>query len=175
MTSKSTFKSLLIIVALLSGIVNLSAQGRYTSRLAQNGTIYFLEPKKLTDVTGIKKFEFDITYVTTSDSAFVNFTTLSDVAVKPADIRLVYGSDNEYECNDSRLLFIDRNKSKYEIRMMCRLPITVIRSAFTSGTAPVFRFSLDGRTVSATYKPSVWKKERSQITEMFNLIDITNN
>ena len=161
---------LFLCFALLPQFVG--AQGRFTTRLTDKGTLHFLEPKKLNDLSGVSRFEFDMTYVTSTDSAYVNFSVKAPVAVKPSDIRLCYGTGLILSCDDSRLLFIDRHGASYEIRMMCRFPISELRKALEEASPPVFRFKMGNSEASASYRPSAWKKDRIRINEMFNLIDI---
>jgi len=150
----------------------VTAQDRYTSRPTQDGTLFFLSPKKLGNVKGADGFEFDMTYVTSNDSAYVNFSVKSKTAVRPTGLCLIYGNGEKYECDNYKLLFIDKHGSSYEIRVTSTFPFSVLREAFSSTESPVYAFNLAGTNVEASYKKSAWKKDRSRISEIFNLIDL---
>ena len=52
---------LLVSVMVCLNMQAQSADGRYISRMTQDGTLYFINPQKLSKTEGIKNFEYDMT------------------------------------------------------------------------------------------------------------------
>lgn len=168
---KLMLRLVLAMIVLMPAV--LLAQGRYVSRPVVGGTLYFLEPQKLGIVDGAKKFEYDVTYVTSADSATVNFTVIAREAVKPINLRLTIGGDSIVNCTDYELFFIDNHGSNYEIRVSSRYAYADITKALTSTVAPIFSLNLGDTRVTATYKSGAWQKDRKKIAEVINLIELT--
>ncbi len=87
-----------------------SADGRYISRMTQDGTLYFINPQKLSKTEGIKNFEYDMTLLSWTDSATVNFTFRSGLMAKPENLAIRSGN-NVFRCDAFKPLFIDIKKN----------------------------------------------------------------
>jgi hypothetical protein len=145
-----------------------SAEGRYSSRMTRDGVIYFIMPKSIKDLSGIKKFEYDITLLNWSDTATVNFTFESVSMIIPDDIYLKSGN-HDYKSLESSSLFIDIKKNHYEIRISSRFLVQDIEKAFNTTISPVFTFRQEEIEKRAAYKPGAWKKERKKLSDIFKL------
>lgn len=145
-----------------------SAQGRYSSLITADGTLFFINPYKLNDLKNIKRFEYDMTLLSWSDSATVNFTFESERMVLPDNLSIESGSVS-YPCDNYSVLFIDIKKNHYEIRITCKYPIATIDQIIDNLSPPIFQFKQDDLTESATYKKSRWEKDRKKLSAIFNL------
>lgn len=162
------------IILLLTMIVitfNAMAIERYVSRPVADGILYFIMPKKLDNVKGVKSLEYDMTMVSSLDSVTVNFTVYSPIATAPTDLRLISGT-TAVRCDNYKLLFVDKAGKNYEIRVTSSFPRAVIEDLFSSDECPGFEFRLGSTAVAAYYKPGAWKKDREKMTEVFNLIKL---
>ena len=56
-----------------------SIDKRYRTFLTSNGMLHFIGTKKLTKTENLTKFDFDITYITGTDSATVNFSFVTEI------------------------------------------------------------------------------------------------
>lgn len=144
------------------------SEGRYASRKTQDGTIYFLNPHRLKKISGIKKFEFDVTMLTWTDSVTVNFTFESDIMTVPEKILLKSGSLS-FESHDYKPLFIDLKKDHYEIRISARFPLSEFEQIIKSTAPPRFVFYQEGKEESASYSEKDWKKEHKKLNDIYSL------
>lgn len=145
-----------------------SAEGRYASRMTQDGTIFFVMPHKLKQVRDIKKFEYDMTLLNWTDSITVNFTFESDRMELPADLK-IESCGVSYKCDSYSLLYIDIKKKHYEVRVTSKFPASVIQSMIKCDTPPIFSFSQLGIYEYATYGESAWKKDKKKLNDIYNL------
>lgn len=156
-----------ILLISLSGYAQ-SAEGRYSSRMTQDGTLFFIMPQKLGRCEGLRNFEYDMTLLNWSDSMTINFTFESPMMVKPEDLKIISDSC-VFECNSYKLLFTDVKKERYEIRVTSKYPVSVFESILKTLTPPVFSFSQDGVVRTASYKESSWRKERKKFNDIFQI------
>lgn len=161
------FASLLLILFPLLAAAQ-SAQGRYVSRMTQDGKLIFIEPKKISVCSEIKKFEYDVTCLTWADSATVNFTFVSRTISKPRDLK-IKSCGSDYVCDNYSLLYTDIVKSGYEIRVSAKYPVADIEKIFQCETSPVFSFKQDDIERTAAYSKSAWAKDRVKLNAIMNL------
>lgn len=163
-------KLLLIIIAFLftSTLFGQSADGRYVSRMTQDGTLFFIMPQKIKNLTGIKKFEYDITLLTQSDSLTVNFTFESSLMNVPTDLKIQSG-ENTFPCTDYKPLFIDIKKNHYEIRITSKFSNDMLKTVVNNPTPPIFLFKQGTEIKEASYKEGAWRKDRKKLNDIYNL------
>ena len=161
---------LLLILAALFVFSGYSQEtgDRYASRMTQDGTIFFIMPQKLSKTEGIRRFEYDMTCLTWSDTVTINFTIKSKHIETPENITIGSG-DNSYKPVKTKILFIDLKKNEYEIRTSCQFLWPDIEKIFTDEQKPTFCLSQNGLPESATYKEGKWNKERKTLSNILNL------
>lgn len=145
-----------------------SAEGRYSSRMTQDGFIFFANPQRLKELNNIKRFEYDMTMLTWTDSITVNFTFESTSMVMPHDLRIKYDG-GVVKCDAYSSLFTDIKKDYYEIRITSRYSTSDIERILKSEKSPCFCFSQGDMEESAAYNPGAWKKDRKKLNDIFNL------
>lgn len=162
-------KILPLLLALLCALCAWAGvSDRYTSRITPDGTLIFVMPQKLGRTENIKRFEYDITMLSWTDSVTINFTFESKLMAIPSSLTLSSGNVT-FECDNYSPLFIDLKKNRYEIRITSRFPAHVLDEILGSDTPPVFSFTQEGVTGSATYSPGAWKKERHTLSDIYKL------
>lgn len=144
------------------------SEGRYASRMTQDGTIFFINPHKLKKTSGIKRFEYDMTLLTWTDSVTINFTFESDLMAIPHDIKISSG-DKSFVCNNFKPLFVDIKKKHYEIRISAIFPIQDLEYILNSSFPLCFEFYQEGNKETAAYSPGSWKKDRDKLMNIYNL------
>lgn len=145
-----------------------SAGNRYVSRMTQDGTLFFINPQKLNDLSGIKKFEYDMTMLSWTDSITVNFTFESDKMTLPSEVMLRSGTKT-YECNNYSSLFIDIKKNHFEIRITSKFLNKDIEEIISRTDPLSFVIKQDGVTETASYNPKKWRKESKMLTDIYKL------
>lgn len=164
-------RRLLPAFVLLMSVVSAfsqSAENRYNSRRTSDGVLFFIMPERLKALSGLKKFEYDITLLSWTDSATVNFTIESTSMLVPTDLRII--SDcKTVECSDYAPLYIDIKKNHYEIRTTSKWSNTEIETIINSDTPPRFSFNQGNEPKCATYKPKAWIKDRKKLHDIIQL------
>lgn len=166
-----------IIAYILLSFISLnlfaqSAEGRYVSRMTQDGTLIFISPKKIGVCHEIKNFEYDITCLSWADSVTVNFTFRSKSVDRPKKLK-INSCDDSFICSKYSLLYTDIVKGGYEIRVTSKFPIQDIEKIFQCQTPPIFIFEQDGITRSATYSNRAWNKDRKKLIDIYNLYKLS--
>ena len=159
------------IILLLTGLFICSgvvSYARYVSRMTQDGTLFFIEPKKLNVVSNIKKFEYDMTLLSWSDSITLNFTFESNLMSLPEQF-YISADGNQFICNDFKDLYIDIKNKKYEIRITSKFSAEEIQKILSSQEPPVFCLKQDEIWGHASYKKGTWKKDQKKLLDIYNL------
>lgn len=170
-TYDSMRKILLLAIAIIISFVNVngqSADGRYVSRMTQDGTLYFIQPIKIKKLSGLKSFEYDMTLLNWTDSVTVNFTFESSMMQIPEKFKIISGS-NTIACNSYSVLYLDIKKKHYEIRITSKFKASEIESVIRMPSPPIFSFSQENIQKSASYTQSAWNKDRKKLIDIFNL------
>lgn len=158
------FITLIVPISLFSQ----SAHGRYASRITPDGTIFFIEPKGLNIKSNIKRFEYDMTLLSWTDSVTLNFTVESFEMFAPEDFKILCG-DNTYSADEFSVLFIDIKKGHYEIRITSKFSFLCLSKMLESEVSPVFAFMQNGVLRKASYKKSEWKKEQKKLSDIVQI------
>lgn len=145
-----------------------TANGRYVSRMTQDGMLYFIEPKKISKVENIERFEYDVTLISWSDSATVNFTFKSKSLAYP-DSLSINSCDGNYKIRNYSLLFTDIIKGGYEIRVTSKVDNSILEKIILCTVSPIFNFYQDGVYCEASYSTGAWKNDRKKLLDIFNL------
>lgn len=153
-------------------LVSAGIADRYVSRMTQDGTLYFIEPKKLGVRENLHTFEYDMTLLTWSDSATVNFTFVSKNMELPAGFA-IKNADYDYECTSYSPLYIDIVKKGYEVRITSKFPVAQIEKIIESPAPPVFTFTQGGAAESASYTQGAWNKDRLKLQNILSLYKYT--
>lgn len=159
--------SIVCIISVITGF-SQSADGRYVSRMTRDGTLFFVNPHKLKDLTGIRSFEYDMTMLSWTDSVTVNFTIESDRMTVPSAVGIESGN-KYYECNNYSPLYIDIKKNHYEIRITSKFPCRDIETIIDTATPPSFMIKQDGVDEKASYSPKGWKKDSKKLSDIYKL------
>lgn len=147
---------------------SLSAQDRYASRMTPDGTLFFIMPHKMGKQYGIKKFEYDVTLLSWTDSATVNFTFVSPHMEIPSSLKLET-CGNTIDCTSYSPLFVDLAKKNFEIRITSKFHISTIEQMVKCDTPPRIIMTQVGNEEWATYSQRSWNKDRKILSQIFEL------
>ena len=165
-----------IIALLLVSLFVMASYGldRYASRMTPDGTIYFIMPKKLSKLQGIKHFDYDMTLLSWTDSVTVNFTFKSRIIGLPSNLTIKSGN-RVFKCDNYSLLFQDIIKTGFEIRVTSKFSTEDLKEIIQSDVPPIFYFDQENNKESATYSEGAWRKERKQLMDIFKLYQYTKS
>lgn len=166
----------ILMIMLATGIASTSAQSvsnRLNPFSTKKGDAYFIGNKKLSERSkDIKRFVFDMTYVSHCDSLTMNFTVVSP---NREDISRLSVSNGTFttEASDVKLLYHETKGSNFVVRTTAQVSYKDIKKLYTSDTPVVFTFTdTEGRTNTATYSTGDWKKEKAVFEKIFYTINI---
>jgi len=161
---------------LFSFLVSLEADAqvglkRLFSHNYDEGTMYFIGIKKLNKLEGMKKFEYDLTYLDFRDSVTVNFTVISP---NPTDVvgLTIENGEQSIAANGVELLYHEVKGKNYVVRTTSKVPYKDFKVMMTADSPMCFTVKrADGKGGSAQYKPSQWKKEKDLFSRIIYLIN----
>lgn len=165
------YKIFLFLFVIAASCHAQSANKRYRSYLSERGTVNFIRPFKLGNKNNIDLFEFDMTYVSYSDSITINCTlkTKRPNIVRALELRT---GCHEVIDNDVYLLYRDVLKDGYEMRITSRFSFDDIKRIYKSTSPCVFKVIFnDGSWGTATYSKSKWKSEHLNMTRILESIN----
>lgn len=164
-------KSLIVTLFLLAITVpsyGQSSQGRYASRITPKGTIFFINPQKLSSLKNLRNFEYDMTLLNWTDSVTINCTIESSLMNTPENLKIVSGN-KVYQCEDFSVLYTDIKRQHYVIRVTSKFSVQDITQIIESASSPIFAFSQMDIQEEAAYSDRAWKKEHKKFLDIFQL------
>ena len=164
---KRIFAIIILITSLLSGAAQ-SAEGRYNSFRTRDGMLFFILPKHLKELSGIKRFEYDMTLLSWTDSVTVNFTFESNSVEPISDLHIVCGHDS-LPCDSFSNLFVDAKKNHYEIRITSTFSFEEIDRMVKSSSPPRFCFRQGNVDEYATYSSKAWINDKKRLNDILKL------
>lgn len=151
-----------------------SADGRYSSRMTRDGMLFFVNPQKLGDLEGLKRFEYDMTLLSWTDSVTINFTFESNLMARIDNLEIRSGNE-VFLPIDYSVLFSDIKKNRYEIRITSKFPLSSLIKALESPEPMRFVFMQDGTERSAAYKTGAWRKDSKKLNDIIRLYLYSRN
>ena len=160
--------ALLFVLMMAIPLHGWSSRGRYASRITPDGTIFFINPQTLGALTNLRRFEYDMTLPSWTDSVTINFTIESSLMNAPENLQIASG-DKVYKCKDYAVLYTDIKRQRYVIRVTSKFSVQQLLEIIEAGSPPRFIFTQNDIQEKATYTNSAWKKERKKLLDIFQL------
>ncbi|NCB07157.1 MAG: hypothetical protein EOM73_03220 [Bacteroidia bacterium] len=158
--------SLMLLTSTING-QNISKY--YTSSLQGNGVLYFISPQiEFSNNIINAKFIYDITYLTTNDTATINFSYY-DKNEKTID-SVVFVSDNQRYSARVKKLFIETKKLKWHYRYSFNFSFTDLNIFFNQTDNPKIILYTQQGAVELSVKTKTWKKKSVLIKKILTLI-----
>lgn len=146
----------------------------YASTLQDNGELYYIYPiDGFKEIDGRGKLTFDITYLTSNDTAIVNISVYSSYEQKLKAI--IARLDSIALKAPLRQLMIEPNKRDWHYRYTFKLHFNDIKTIFTSPTPPVFHITGTSREIAMKMNNRKWKKQSAIVRKILQLIELNKN
>lgn len=162
--------SIFLLLFLLSGLIkgqNISKH--YKSSAQGKGLLYFILPQKGFANNKLKStFTYDITYLTTSNFAALNFSYYDKMERVIDSIGFING--NQKFSANTRKLFVDTKKSKWHYRYSAECPYVDLCSFFNQASQPKIILYTKQGTVELSIKEKTWKRQSFMTNKILNLI-----
>ena len=147
-----------------------SIDKRYRTFLTSNGMLHFIGTKKLTKTENLTKFDFDITYITGTDSATVNFSFVTEIPTSVKSCSLTNGHMSVVAAHP-RMMFRDIMKRGYKIRTTTTIAFNDLQQLYANERPFTFSLTLEnGASCAASFTPSQWVKEKKDLERVFSSI-----
>ena len=159
----SLLRLFLVCISFLA-IVSSNAQGRYSYRLMDEGTMIFFYPCKLVPSGKESSLVYDMNYITGRDSVTINMTyTASQSDVKSVRLKT---ESIEYETTNVEVFYREKKKKNIATRLHIICPKEVYEKLFHSESPLSVEVITTHDEVSRfSYKPSKWRKEKASVQE----------
>lgn len=143
----------------------------YTATALEKGTLYYLFPME-----GFREAEnrdpliFDISYLSSRDSAILNFSYFHSFAL-PADHLALQSGDTLITCFPVRKLFMEvEKKAKWHHRYSTTIHIADLELFFQSEQAPGMIITANGIQRRYLISQSKWNKQRRVVSLILQMI-----
>ncbi len=149
-----------------------SADGRYNSLRSRDGMLFFINPQQVKELSGIRRFEYDVTLLSWTDSVTINYTFESDIMNVPDNFEIICG-DTIMTGSSYSPLFVDIKGNHFEVRMTSKFGLNQFQTMVNSLTSPVFRFTQAHEVKSARYREKAWLKDRKKLKDIFQIFNLS--
>ncbi len=144
----------------------------YVSSIQGNDNLYFIKPQGgWENKTHNSSLEYDITYLSSNDSAVLNFSYFDP---ENLDIRnLVLKTGNDSVVGITKTIFIDSAKSKWKYRLTTTFLLTDLKKFFSDSGQPVFIIiSGEKQIVQLTIRRKIWVNQRQIVSRILEMISL---
>lgn len=170
-------KAILSTVFCLCVFAGINAQKinkKYSSYSNEAGTVYFVHPQKGFKSTELPKdLEYDLTYVSTTDSVTFNCTYFSkENAIKADSMALVSSTGNRIS-SSTEMFFMDTYKgNQWRNRASSKFIATDIVPFYNSQTPFQVIVYSGSKQYTFIMKQGEWNKQMPIVKKIFNLIEL---
>lgn len=141
----------------------------YTSSMQENGVLYFIEPEQeFKNKLERSKFSYDMTYLTTKDSIFLNFTYSDNTIIVIDSISFVQG--NKRISSNTEKLFIEADKEIWKHRYSAKFLFNDINSIFQQGKKPIVLIYYESEIMQLEIRNSKWRKQSEIMSKILTMI-----
>lgn len=164
---------LFLIVA--AGTTNAQKLSKYyTSSMQENGVLYFIEPKQeFRNSKENSKFTYDLTYLTSNDTIFLNFSHLDNTIRVIDSISIIQG--NKRISSDAKKIFIETHKKYWKHRYSSKFLFNDINLLFQQEKSPTVVVYYENNATQLEIRKSKWKKQSAIISKILMLIKANKN
>jgi hypothetical protein len=158
-----------LLLFLTSTINGQNISKYYNSSLQENGTLYFIFPQSGFHNNKINgKLTYDITYLTTNDSAILNFSYYDKLDRTIDSVAFI--SPSQRFSSSAKKIFIETKKTKWHYRYSTNILFTDLNVFFNQAdNAKIILYTQQG-TVELNIKTKTWRKQSSVTKKILTLI-----
>lgn len=157
--------ALLLVLFSFSGYSQKISK-HYSSAHQQNGTLYFIFEQN--DFRNSNSdFKYDLTYLSTADSATLNFSIIDKANVEIDSISLV--KDSFHISNKSERIFIEPKKSKWHGRFTTKFLFSDLEKFYGDDLPRIILYSKKGE-MEFTISKGAWKNQSELVNKIFMVI-----
>ena len=156
---------------LLSLSLSLSGQNiskHYISSFQSNGTLYYIFKQKGFFAPDKQKIDYEIIYLTTSDSALINFSYRANTPRRLDSIGFVSGS--HLIIGQLKKIFITTKRATWVYRYSTKVPYIELTTFFKANNSPKIKlFTKDGE-IDFLVRRKKWRKNAEIVSKIFEVV-----
>lgn len=146
----------------------------YTSRVQQNGNLYFILPfNEFKNSTDKSDFSFDITYRNGNDSAVINFTYYTEKPLATDSLKFI--ARELVLAGKTKKIYLDYDKGMYLNRFSLKLSFPDLQTMFRSNAVPSIYLIADETELQYHVREKKWKPYSRAVDKILYLIRSENN
>lgn len=144
----------------------------YKSSVQGNSTLYFVMPDmKFSNVQKGGTFFFDITILTSNDSATVNFSFI-DNSIRQID-SLLFVLKDKWLSSNSKKIFIEPQKARWNHRYTSKFSLSDFMVLFAQENRPKVVISSKSGIEELEIRQGVWKRNAAIVTQILTMIKLS--
>ncbi len=139
----------------------------------QNDLLYFIKPIELSNAERGKEYaEFDITYITSLDSATVNMSIYTPSMLETDSI-VLHGANIYESIPKFEIFFVEPEKKLGWVhRYSCLIPFITLQKLYTSETPWELRIYSKGSKLTFQQTMREWEDEADRMNKIINVIRV---
>lgn len=142
----------------------------YASSVQENGILYYILPQEgFQNKTQKSKFVYDITYLTTQDSATVNFSYFDKSNLKIENLLVQYSNLEIFTIPER--LYIETKGKNWHYRYSFKMLYSDLVQLFNESRSPEFILNTDQGPILLKIKSGTWQKQSAIIKKILSLIE----
>lgn len=150
-------------------VLSQNVKNKYTSHRTENGSVFFIYPQKGFESKNIsEKLEYDITYLSSSDSVTYNFTFVNTVA-SPVD-SVSFKVNERTLTAAAEMLFVSPQKNKWKHRVSVRIPQGDIKELYNQAVPYNLLLHSAKGDIQFDISQKKWDEHKSIVNKIFEII-----
>ena len=172
-------KYIYMVICLLS-VLSISAQKinkDYIFYPQDTGNLYFIFPQKgftSQNTTDLKGLEYDVTYLTGSDSLTISYTYINREICKPEAVSFLSSDGQVLYKVEAQMLFVQPLKKNWKHRGTVKIPFAKAVEFYGQGSKPQLQLHTNKQDFRYQIANGKWEKQRYLISRVFEII-VNNN
>ena len=166
-------KRILVGIFCILSVTSVFAQkteDMYIMRHSSEGDLYFIRPIQFSSADSKAELSYDITHLSTKDTASVKMTIYETTLVRVDSVAIV-SNGKRFLCDDVASIYKEKDKKLWAHRCDCPFPYHEVKLAMTADQAPTIIVYTNKSTLSYTMAANKWAKLRLRFSDVFLLID----
>lgn len=170
------FFSFLMLCLLSCSALNAQSSKRYVMQPRPEDQLYYILPVNIPAAPAApcaakapKALEYDITYVTSRDSADVRFSFYSLAYEQVDSVALVSGS-TRYVMDSLSVLYVEKDKKLWENRLSFSIDYEDLRSLYLLDESFQFWVYGLGNSYVYAFPKAAWRKEKALMSDVLAII-----
>lgn len=142
----------------------------------EGGNVYFIHPQKGFESkdTGAKKdLIYDITYISTKDSATFTFTYFVKDVLQINNVEIIDNTGSVVYSTPATMFYVQPKKKYWQHRATIQIPHTLLEELYKE-KSPYTLTLIGGKSIRYTMKPKTWEKQSGIVSRIFEVVKYNN-